>query len=219
MRRHHVYNAAKSASLVLDVSLNNLTDGLIDQSLYAHALVNPSVTGHAIRATPNGEFVGFTESDGGVAKWHIQLQIIPMTIMYWVYHGGDTGGHGWFAEFLAKDESFAVGQALTIHGSHGFAPGNGIPGSGYMYTRIPKDTWTHIAVTYTSIGVTAYFNGVEQINSTIDVTNKQIALFGLRGTDSDNGNSPFLSAFRRLKIYKIAMDVGEITQIYKAEKF
>jgi hypothetical protein len=156
----------RNSTLILDVSLENLTTGLIDRSIYGH----PQIGG-----TTGVE----PYSEGGIKllrrsglftfpKWEINKVVLPMTIEYEVKRFEGISGHGNFAFFFDRDqprENF-MNHALTSWGTNNFSPAHShmfSPWPGFSPT-VPVNEWTKVRVEYSAPNsgrgeIRTYFNG------------------------------------------------------------
>ncbi len=200
------------STLILDVSLENLDEGLIDRSVYHHPQIG-GVTGveeyseGGVKLLARGGFYSFP-------KWAINVVLPPYVLEYEVKRFSDMPGHGSLAYF---DELEYPNSSGCTHFDHALTSGRTANFSALhscyfsiwpnFSPTVPVDKWVKVRIEYGkpnagSGEVKTYFDGVLQNTATIPTgyMAKQMKSFAL-GSDQMSAHDAANAAIRNLKIW------------------
>jgi len=202
----------KDSSLILDVTLLNLTDGLVDRSIYQHPQIG-GTTGVEAYSEGGVRLLARRRGANIFPKWRINKVMLPMTIEYEVKRFDGVPGHGdcmFFFEFDQQSNTHFINQSITAWRDNRFAPARSVmfpsPWQDFSPT-VQANQWVKVRVEYSApiagTGIVkTYFNDVLQ--NTIYISENYVAKhcesFAL-ASEWLSAHDAANAAFRNLKIW------------------
>lgn len=215
-RRTYSEDTISTEGLLLSLELNNMTSGIEDQSPYQRPKVNNMLSGMKLYSTPEGSFVGLTQTTGGHLKFLINASMYPYTRVYWIRRVA-ISGHGWFFEYRNSantDWSANAGSGASRYGRNEFSYDRLIS----SYLNLSNNIWYHVCVTHDGRTCKLYLNGTLEKTDNVTVSQEMYSYFCFRYAD-DDGDNAANAAFRKFKLYNRTLNESEINTIYTLEKF
>ena len=170
-----------------------------------------------------GQYGGAAVFNGSSSNISISGSIInsltSITYSVWVYYRGNVGGQSYGHIVGGGGTSIATGNAiaLAVQNSNDYLYSYSPTATSFSTTALPRNTWTHLALTNDGSTTTIYMNGNSVHTASQSLSTSSSGNAFRIGEYFYNGTHHFYGSIDQVRIYDTALSSNDVTNIYTNE--